>query len=129
MEHPTPDLGHSIVPMEPSVVSLIPQVMCTKANGSMTEHMATEFTSVLLLVAVTKANGLMTCRMARGPKSGKTAPAMKAASNVARRKESAVSSGPTAQSSLGSGEATRFKALGGRYGLMAADMLESSLRT
>ena len=129
MEHLTQDLGHSIVPMAPSVDSLIPQAMSTKANGSMTEPMATGFTSALLLVAVTKANGLMTCRMARGPKSGKTAPAMRAASSVARRKESAVNSGPTAQSSLGSGEAIRFKALGGRSGLMAADMLESSLRT
>jgi len=95
----------------------------------MIEPMATVFTSAWLLVAVTKANGLMTCRMARGPKSGKTAPAMRAASNVARRKESAVNSGLMAQSLLGSGEATRFKALGGRSGLMVADMPESFLRT
>jgi hypothetical protein len=67
----------------------------------------------------------MICRMAREPKSGKTAPATKAASNVARRKESVANSGLMAQSSLGNGEATRFKALGGRSGLMAADMLES----
>lgn len=125
MEHLTQDLGHSIVPMAPSADSLIHQAMCTKANGSMTEPMAMVFTLAWPLVAVTKANGLMTCRMAREPKSGKTAPATKAASNVARRKESVANSGLMAQSSLGSGEEIRFKALGGRSGLMAADMLES----
>jgi hypothetical protein len=46
MEHLTQDLGHSIVPMEPMVDSLIHQAMCTKGNGSMTEPMDTVFTSV-----------------------------------------------------------------------------------
>ena len=129
MEHLTQDLGHSIVPMAPSVDSLIHQAMCTKGNGSMTEPMDTVFTSVLPLVAVMRAHGLMTCRMARGKRSGKTALAMKEASDVARRKVLVANCGLMAQSSLGSGEATRFKALEGRYGLMAADMLESFLRT
>jgi hypothetical protein len=71
----------------------------------------------------------MTCRMVRGQRSGKTALAMREASNVARRKVLVVNCGLMAQSSLASGEATRFKVSGGKSGLMAADMLESFLRT
>ena len=128
MEPLTQDLGHSIVPMAPLADSLIHQAMCTKGNGSTTEPMDTVSTSVLPLVAVSKVNGLMTCKRVRGQRSGKTALVMRVASNVAKRKELVINFGRMAQSSLGSGEATRFKALEDRSGLTAAVMLESFLR-
>ena len=128
MEPLTQDLGHSIVPMALSADSHIHLAMCTKGNGSTTEPMDTVSTSVLPLVAVTRVNGLMTCKRVRGQRSGKTALVMRVASNVAKRKELVVNFGRMAQSSLGSGEATRFKALEDRSGLTAAVMLESFLR-
>ena len=80
-------------------------------------------------MAVTRANGLMTCRMVRGQRNGKTALAMRVALNMARKKVLVVKCGLMAQSSLGSGEATKFMVSEGRSGLMAADILESFLKT